>query len=98
MTAVLGCSMDGILLPPQLLYEGSTERCHPVVPFPEGWNIHPHFITAPAPDNTPGLVVMDVFRADRTPAVLDILASSNLKCVFVPANCTSEMQVREVIF
>ena len=40
MTAVIGCSMPGELLLPQLLFESSTERYHPAVNFPEDWDIH----------------------------------------------------------
>jgi len=120
MTAVLGCSMAGEFLPPQLLYEGSTTRSHPSFSFPDDWDIHHspnHWcnestmlrytekVLVPFMAKqrrelgldaaTPGLVIMDVYRAHRTPAVMDIMASSNLRCVFVPANCTSEMQVSE---
>ena len=33
ITADVGTSLDGTLLPPQLLYEGLTTRCHPSVSF-----------------------------------------------------------------
>lgn len=36
--AVLAATATGKYLPPQLLYKGTT-RCHPVVAFPEGWDI-----------------------------------------------------------
>ena len=39
ITAVVGCSLSGKLLPPQLLYEGKTDRCHPSVSFPTDWDI-----------------------------------------------------------
>ena len=32
--------MAGNLLPPQLLYQGKTDQCHPPVKFPKGWDIH----------------------------------------------------------
>ena len=39
ITAVLAASLIGEYLPPQLIYYGKTERCHPKVPAPEGWDI-----------------------------------------------------------
>ena len=39
ITAVLATTLDGQLLPPQLLYEGRTNRCHPTVVFPKEWDI-----------------------------------------------------------
>ena len=40
ITAVLTCSVTGKLLPPQLLYQGKTTRCHPAkVAFPPEWDI-----------------------------------------------------------
>ena len=31
--------MSGDILPPQLLYQEKTEKCHPKVDFPEEWDI-----------------------------------------------------------
>lgn len=45
ITAVLACTPLGELRPPQLLYQGTTDRCPPPssVRFPEGWDIwHSH--------------------------------------------------------
>jgi len=39
ITAVLGCSMSGDILPFQLIYEGKTSRCLPNYVFPEGFDI-----------------------------------------------------------
>ena len=39
ITAVLAATMTGEYLPPQMIYKGKTERCHPKVAFPEGWDI-----------------------------------------------------------
>jgi hypothetical protein len=39
ITALLGCTMAGQLLPPQLIYAGRTPRCHPNVEFPSDWQI-----------------------------------------------------------
>jgi len=34
LTAVLGCSMSGDFLPPQLIYQGKTKKCLPHFQFP----------------------------------------------------------------
>ena len=41
ITVLLLCTVCEDLLNPQLLYQGTTERCHPprYVNFPEGWDI-----------------------------------------------------------
>ena len=39
ITAVLAATSSGKYLPPQLLYKGTTKRCHPVVAFSCGWDI-----------------------------------------------------------
>ena len=39
ITAVLAASMSGEYLAPQLMFKGKTERCHPRVPFPKGWDV-----------------------------------------------------------
>ena len=39
LTAVLAVTASGEYLNPQLLYKGKTEKCHPTVAFPEGWDI-----------------------------------------------------------
>lgn len=39
ITALLTISLSGNLLPPQLIYAGKTERCHPHYEFPEDWAI-----------------------------------------------------------
>ena len=33
-TALLACTLSGELLPPQILYQGTTDRCHPHADFP----------------------------------------------------------------
>lgn len=40
ITAVLAFSQSGDLLPPQLLYQGLTDKCHPNYQFPKSWDIH----------------------------------------------------------
>ena len=39
ITLVLAATMTGCFLNPQILYEGKTNRCHPSVKFPEGWDV-----------------------------------------------------------
>lgn len=43
ITCVLACTMSGHFLPVQLIYQGTTPKCHPnSVPFPDDWHItHP---------------------------------------------------------
>ena len=43
LTAVLAITAAGEYLPPQLLYQGKTPKCHPQVSFPAGWDVwHSH--------------------------------------------------------
>ena len=39
ITALLAISRSGVLLPPQIIYAGKTERCHPRVDFPPRWDV-----------------------------------------------------------
>ena len=39
ITRVFCASLIGEFLPPQLIYGGKTERCHPAVPFPPDWDV-----------------------------------------------------------
>ena len=39
ITALLALTLSGVLLPPQLLYLGKTDRCHPHVNFPPDWDV-----------------------------------------------------------
>ena len=42
ITAVFCCTIQGDFLPVQLIYKGTTRRCHPKHNFPAGWDItHP---------------------------------------------------------
>ena len=38
MAAIFLCAV-GEYLPPQLIYKGKTERCHPKISFPNGWDV-----------------------------------------------------------
>ena len=40
MTVLLSCTMSGFLLPPHLIYCGKTNKWHPNIAFPPGWDIH----------------------------------------------------------
>lgn len=44
------------------------------------------------PDESKALLLWDVFRAHRTGPVLEKLKTENIEVVFIPANCTSELQ------
>ena len=39
VTSTLAITMSGEFLPPQILYQGKTQRCHPAYAFPEGYDI-----------------------------------------------------------
>lgn len=39
ITTILAATATGKYLPPQLLFKGTTSRCHPVTAFPDGWDI-----------------------------------------------------------
>ena len=39
ITALLTVSATGAVLPPQLLYEGKTKRCHPPFNYPSEWEV-----------------------------------------------------------
>ena len=38
-TALLACTLAGEMLPPQIIYQGTIERCHANVVFPDDWDI-----------------------------------------------------------
>jgi hypothetical protein len=40
MTVLLSCAMSDFLLPPHLIYCGKTNKCHPDITFPPGWDVH----------------------------------------------------------
>ena len=39
ITALLAVTLSGGLLPPQLLYQGKPDRCHPHITFPADWDV-----------------------------------------------------------
>ena len=39
ITAVLGTTLDGFFLPPQLIYQGKSPNCLPKIRFPDDWHI-----------------------------------------------------------
>ena len=121
MTVLLTCVMSGSLLPPQLIYAGKTNKCHPDITFPSGWDIYHsethwstentmlHFIdhvlvpyiqttreTLGFDSSQHALALFDVFAAHRCDSVLQALERNNIKCCFIPANCTGELQPLDV--
>ena len=38
-TALLACALDGHFLPPQIIYQGKSDQCHPNVAFPDDWDV-----------------------------------------------------------
>jgi hypothetical protein len=117
MTVLLTCTMAGSLLPPHLIYAGKTNKCHPKITFPSGWDIYHseshwstedtmlHFIDhvlVPYVQTTRetlgfdrdhcALALFDVFASHRCESVLQALEKNSIKCCFIPANCTGELQ------
>ena len=117
ITALLTITLSGSILPPQLLYSGKTERCHPDCNFPSDWDIwhtENHWSNKSTilryienvlkpylekkrqelelPDTHKALLIMDVFQAHRCEEVLQKLEECNVAVVFVPANCTDQLQ------
>ena len=43
-------------------------------------------------EESKSLLLWDVFRAHQTEPVLEILKAENMEVVFIPTNCTSELQ------
>ena len=39
ITAVIGITLSGVFLPLQLVYKGTTDRCHPHFRFPSDWDV-----------------------------------------------------------
>ena len=39
VTAVFAATLTGEFLPPQVIYQGKTVRCHPKVTVPDGWDV-----------------------------------------------------------
>ena len=113
----MACTL-GDLLPLQLLYEGTADRCHPQsVTFPVAWDIfhtESHWSNSKSvarfvetvlrtwaerqqerndlPPDQKALLILDVFKAHRTPEVLKAFNDAGWKVLFVLANCTSELQ------
>ena len=117
ITAVLAATMTGEYLPVQLIYKGTTSRCHPKIAFPELWDIfhsRNHWsnevtmrryienIIVPfvsnkrelleLPNNHPALAIIDCFRGQTTPGILNLLHENNIITVIVPPNCTDQLQ------
>ena len=121
MTVLLSCTMSGFLLPPHLIYCGKTNKYHPNITFPPGWDIHHsenhwstedtmlHFIESvlvPYVQSTRerlglekdhfAVALFDVFAAHRCDSVLQSLEKNHIKCIFIPANCTGELQPQDL--
>ena len=47
ITAIFCCSVQRAFLPPQIIYKGTTQRCHPKHKFPPGWYIMQSKIIGP---------------------------------------------------
>jgi len=58
--------------------------------------INPYFGTTRErlglPDDQPGLLIFDVFKAHRQEHFLEKIKGTNSRYVFMPASCTAELQ------
>ncbi|CAH1239155.1 Hypp5730 [Branchiostoma lanceolatum] len=83
ITLLLAISLSGHLVPPQVLYQGKTDACHARFNFPDEWDV---FHTSPTAqrerlglaNDHPGLAVFDVYKAHRTPGLLEKLKAANV--------------------
>ena len=117
ITTVFGISLDGFFLPPQLIYQGKSPNCLPLIRFPDDWHItytpnhwaneqttidYIQKIILPyisrkktemnLPANQSSLCIFDNFKAQLTAEVLELLKSNHVETVFVPPNCTDQLQ------
>lgn len=58
-----------------------------LVPFFEGVRLQEGL-----PENHPALCILDIFKAHTVESVKSLFADHNIRLVFVPANCTGDLQ------
>ena len=100
ITAIKGTSHTGQLLPPQLLCGGCTTMCHLSFNFSPKWGVWQWkalivFLNSQGSTIafwTESYLMWNVFRAPTTLAVLQKLSDGNFLTLFVPANCTNNLQ------
>jgi hypothetical protein len=127
ITVCIGSSLDGDLLPPQLIFQGKTTACHPpttdtslashahithsdnhwstqetmqqwvkevLIPYADR-RIFEHTL----PYDSKIVLVLDVWAVHKSEEFRLFLRTyfPRIHLVFVPANCTSELQVADVI-
>uniref|UniRef100_H3BFJ8 DDE-1 domain-containing protein n=1 Tax=Latimeria chalumnae TaxID=7897 RepID=H3BFJ8_LATCH len=108
ITGVLGYTLSGQMLPTHVLYQGKTDQCHPKgVKWEKGWDIFHtdnHWSTGesmvhyainvliPYISKQRNLAIFDIFKAPQFEDFLQLLDNANLKQIFVPGNCTEELQ------
>ncbi|KAK3084641.1 hypothetical protein FSP39_016716 [Pinctada imbricata] len=122
MTVLLACSLAGDMLPPQLLYQGKTDQCHPTFKFPEDWDVHhteSHWSTSETmqryvekvivpyveqikenhdlPVRQRAICVFDVYKAHRGDKLRALLEKNYIKCAYVPAACTDQLQPLDIL-
>jgi DDE superfamily endonuclease len=127
ITVCIASSLDGDLLPPQLIFQGKTDACHPplttaakdafvhlthsenhwsnqetmqqyirevIVPYAERCQLA-HTL----PNKSHIVLVLDVWAVHKSEEFRRFLRTSfpHIHLVFVPANCTSQLQVADVL-
>ncbi|XP_067682563.1 uncharacterized protein [Haliotis asinina] len=96
------------LLPPQLIYPGKSDRCHPSINFPADWDIthtESYWSTEEAMlrfvdkiqqlglgPHQEALYIFDVYRAHRRDSLHELLQERNICFLYVPATCTDKLQ------
>lgn len=66
---MLAISLSGRLLPPQIIYAGLTDRCHPTTVFPAGWDIYhskSHWSTSDTLNRYPETVILPYFKETKS--------------------------------
>lgn len=127
ITCVLGSSADGDLLPLQLIFTGTTNRCHPSIPsYVQTDNFHithsdnhwsnqatmkeyieqiiqPYLQQKIAQHNLPkeskAILILDCWSVHKSEEFRTYMKQKhqNIYLVYVPPNCTSKLQVADVM-
>lgn len=123
ITACIASSLDGDLLPMQLIFHGKTNKCHPPVTdaakdarvhithSPNHWSsqetmqqyikevVVPYADRSGVPKPYNIVLVLDVWSVHKSEEFRKFLRTHhpNIRLVFVPPNCTSKLQVADVV-
>ena len=108
ITATFTISFDGQFLQMQLIYSAKTDRSIPKISLPnspESIKLLQEIIILYIKSerrklvldgNAPGLLILDVFKGQTTPAVIDLLMKNSIFTTKVPANLTNLYQPLDI--